>query len=223
MSSVLIYHPLGVGDHIACSGIVREYAKKFDKVGLVCIRQYEQSIAYLYRDLPNVQLELVRSHNDVPDIQRNYDRTQVVGTFDVEAGVQYERQFYKMAGVPFEKLWDSFYLERDLGREEALAQALGAVEPYIFLHDDKRFPVDRTKLPQGARVIEPDFSLTNNIFEYYGVLEQALELHVIDSSFMFLIDCMPASIGQKLVLHRYPRPNMPWNLPILKKPWHILT
>ncbi len=218
-----MYHPLGVGDHIACSGIVREYAKKYDKVGLVCLKQYAPSIGFLYRDLPQVTLECISSHNDVAAVQPHYGRTQTVGTFDVESGVQYERQFYKMAGVPFSKLWDSFHVERDRQAEAALAQKMEIKEPYIFLHDDKRFPVDRSRLPAGIRIVEPDLALTQNIFDYCGIIEGAQELHVIDSSFMFLIDCLPAQANQKLVLHRYPRPNMPWNLPILKKPWVILA
>jgi hypothetical protein len=66
--------------------------------------------------------------------------------------------------------------------------------------------------------------LTDNLFDFCDVIEKAEEIHVIDSSFMFLIDCLPYEApNQKLFVHRYARPNAAWNLPILKKPWVILN
>ena len=233
MSSVLLYHPLGLGDHIACSGIVREYAKRYTQVGLFCFAVNRVSVEFLYRDLSNVHVEVIRSHRDAARLiwrnrlrlaPRHYDLLQPVGTISVEDGVQYERQFYQMAGVPFNALWESFYVERDSAREQALFDKLDPGAPYIFVHDDARFPADMTHIPTGMPVVRPAKDLTDNIFDYCAIIERAAELHVIDSSFMFLADCLPYHhAAQKLVIHRYTRPNVPWNLPILKKPWTILN
>lgn len=232
MSSVLVYHPLGLGDHFACASIVREYAKQYDRVGLFCSPVNYPSVAFLYRDLPNVSIELMRSHKDATRFillnklylaPRQYDRVQTVGTFSVEDGVQYERQFYQMAHVPFEKLWDSFYIDRDNIKEEALFNRLYPGKPYYFIHDDNRFPIDPARLP-NLPAVRPAKELAETVFEYGTLIEQATEIHVVDSSFMFLIDCMQYdNPSQKLFVHRYTRPNMPWNLPILKKPWVILS
>jgi len=233
MSSVLVYHPIGLGDHFACAGIVREYAKRYDRVGLFCAPANYPSVAFLYRDLPNVTIELMRSHRDASRFllqnalrltPRHYTHVQWVGTFSVEDGVQYEQQFYQMAGVPFSALWDSFHVERDTAKEQALFDKLYPGKPFYFLHDDNRFPIDPERLPRDLAAVRPAKELAETVFEYGALIEAASELHVVDSSFMFLIDCMPYNNpSQKLFVHRYTRPNMPWNLPILKKPWTILT
>lgn len=233
MSSVLLNHPLGLGDHIACNGLVREYCKKYGRIGLFCSPNNEPSVSFMYRDLHNLKLHSIRSHREAAKfIWRNrlrlsdvrYDKVLQVGSFDPESGVKYERQFYNSAGLPLETLWDSFFVERDTEREQALSKKIGTQGFYIFLHDDSRFPIIPDKIHSNFTVVRPDQHLTNNIFDYCDVLEHAEEIHVIDSSFMFLVDCLSyANPRQRLFVHRYARENMEWNLPILKKNWHIIT
>lgn len=233
MSSILIYHPLGLGDHIVCCGIVREYCKRYDRVGLFCNPQNEPSVAFMYRDLTNLHVHSIRSHREAGRFifwnvrlpwRHQYDSVLRISSFDVESGIKYERQMYKFAELPLEAMWDSFYVERDRERERVLSQKIHAAEPYIFLHDDARYPTNSEKISSSLPIIRPDENLTDNIFDYCSVLECAEEIHVIDSSFMFLVDCLPyENPHQRLVVHRYARENMAWNLPVLKKNWEILT
>ena len=232
MSSILIYHPLGLGDHIVCNGLVREQCKRFGQVGLFCFPNSEPSVSFMYRDLNNFSLHVIRSHKDAERFSlRNrfmwrdthYDSILHVGSFDVESGIRYERQMYKMAELPLEAMWNSFYVKRDTGREHALSQKMHAKERYVFLHDDARYPINPKKISSTLPILRPDTSLTDNIFDYCDVLEQAEEIHVMDSSFMFLVDCLPyTNPHQRLFVHRYARENMEWNLPILKKDWEII-
>lgn len=227
----MLYHPLGLGDHLACDGLVREQCKRYDRVGLFCFPNNEPSVSFMYRDLPNLKLHIIRSHKEAARFSfwnrftsTRYDTILPIGSFDPESGIKYERQFYNSAGVPLEAMWGSFFVKRDATREQALAQKIHASGSYIFLHDDARFPVDPTKIPQGLPVLQPDLKLTSNIFDYCGLLEKAKEIHVVDSSFMFLVDLLPyTSPHQRLVVHRYARENMAWNLPILQKKWEILV
>ncbi len=153
----------------------------------------------------------------------HYDKILAIGTYDVESGIKYERQMYTFAELPLEALWNSFYVERDKEREQSLSQKMHAVEPYLFLHDDARYPIDLAKIHSTLPTLRPDTNLTDNIFDYCGVLEHAEEIHVMDSSFMFLVDCLLyENPRQRLFVHRYARENMAWNLPILKKDWQII-
>lgn len=229
----MLYHPLGLGDHVACNGLVRELYKRHDRVSLFCYPQNEPSVTFMYRDLSRLSLTLIRSHAEAERFiflnrfyltKSHYDRVLRIGSSDVESGIKYERQFYNSAQVPLSALWDSFFVARDKIREEELSHKLGATGTYLFLHDDARYPIHRALVPGGMKVIEPDLTLTKNIFDYATLLEHAREIHVIDSSFMFLVDCLPyTSQNQRLVVHRYARDNMEWNLPILKKKWEIIT
>lgn len=233
MSSILFDHHLGLGDHLICSGIVREYCKTYDRVGLCCLTRNYPSVAFLYRDLSNLTIHPVHSYAEkrwfrlshtLPFGAHQYEQARVIGAYDQESGLLFERQIYATAGVSLEKKWDAFFVARDREREESLVTKTAVTRPYVFVHDDQRYPIDPARLPADRAVIRPRPELTDTIFDYCTLIEQADEIHVIDSSFMFLIDCLPAMrSGQKLFVHRYARPNTPCQMPLLKKAWQILT
>jgi hypothetical protein len=232
MSSILLYHNFGLGDHILMSPIVREYSKQFGRIGLFCQPQNYASVAFLFRDLSNLTIHQVPSHTAVkqfrmrncfPWSKNHYRLFKHVKAFDIESSVRIEKQYYKNAGVAYEKKWGGFALSRDKAREDALLQKLNPAEPFAFIHDDARYLIDASRLPK-LPLARPVVGVTDNIFDYCGFIEKASEVHVIDSSFMFLIDALPyKNPAQKLVVHRYARPNPEWILPVLKKPWTILN
>lgn len=232
MSSILVDHPLGLGDHLICSGIVRAYADHYERVGLFCLPANAPSVSFLYRDLPQVTIHPIRDHAERKRIRLltrlhlrapHYDRIKTVAAPDPESGVMFEKQLYNTAGVPLEKKWDNFYVERDQHRERALEDKYPPLKDFMFLHDDSRFPIDRARIAASLPIITPNLAYTDTLFDYCGLLMRAREIHVMDSSFMFLVDLLPEVPGQQLFVHRYTRPNMAWNLPILKKAWNILA
>ena len=233
MSSVLIDHHNRLGDHVMCNGIVREYCKTYDRVGLFTIPKFEPFVRFMFRDLPNLEVIPLPTHRDKTLYRmrnfftlgrKRYDRIQKIWDVDFETGIPSEYQFYKIAGIPYEKKWDSFYVQRDSERERTLEEKAKLPERYVFIHDDGRYPIDDSHIASLLPKFRVGPGLTDNLFDYSGIIEHASEVHVIDSSFMFLIDCLPYEAPhQKLFVHRYARPNAPWNLPILKKSWTILS
>lgn len=236
MTSLLIYHHSGLGDHFMCHGIVREFARKYDRIGLFSLPQNYVSVAFMYRDLPNVTIlrgddafarNLIRL-NAASTAEDRYDEVRIIGfeTLNRKSGEQLEKQFYRLSGIPLEKKWDSFYVERDSAREKTLYDKIRPDGEYVFLHEDasRGFTINRKKISRKYAIVEPKKELTDNIFDYCMLIENAAEIHVIDSSFMFLIDCLKYdNPKQKLFIHRYARENGEWKLPILRKHWHIYT
>jgi hypothetical protein len=212
---------------------VREYAKRYKRVGLFSIPKFAAFVRFMFRDLPNLEVIEVETQRDkhLYPIKnfftlgaRRYEGIKKIWNVDFETGIPSEYQFYKIAGVPFEKKWESFHIVRDPAREAALAQKLKLSDKYVFVHDDHRYPIDDARISSSLRTFRVGPGLTDNLFDFCDVIEKAEEIHVIDSSFMFLIDCLPYEApNQKLFVHRYARPNAAWNLPILKKPWVILN
>lgn len=234
MSSVLLDFHNKLGDTLICNGIVREYCKKYDRVGIFCIPQYYASVSFMFRDLKNLHIEVVRNHrrkqyfrwlNRFRIGNHRYDDIKNIQN-DPETGIIAERQFYASAGVPHEKKWSSFSVERDLSREHDFLVRVAGTEPYLFIHDDAVYgsSIDQAKITNTHKIVRPQRTLTNNIFDYCTLLEQAEEIHVVDSVFMFLVDSLPyKNPHQKLFVHRYARKNPPWHMPVLKKDWTILT
>lgn len=235
MSSILIHHHPGLGDHIMCHGIVREYAKKYDRVGLFSLPRNHASVAFMYHDLTNLNVisateaetkELIAGNRGNGGL--GYDEVKIIGFeyLDRISGEPLEKQLYKIAGVELSKKWSNFFVKRDLERERAFFENISPKSEYVFLHQDlpKNFRIEKKLVDKKYKILEPGEHLTKNIFDYCTIIEKAKEIHVIDSSFMFLIDCLIyKSPEQKLFVHRYARENEMWKLPILKKNWRILT
>ena len=232
MASILIDHHNKLGDHLICNGLVREYAKRYERVGVFCRPEYQESVSFMLRDLKNAEIEVVADHRHKQYFllrhawhltARHYGEVKRVYN-DPEVGILAERQFYGLAGLPHVKKWESFYVTRDRAREDGLYQKLAPRGPYVFVHDDSTYGgnLDKARLPTTPAVV-PLRDITNNIFDYCLLIERAAEVHVVDSVFMFLADLLPYQTpGQKLVVHRYARTNPPWYLPVLKKDWIIL-
>ncbi|MDE2173240.1 MAG: hypothetical protein KGJ31_01390, partial [Patescibacteria group bacterium] len=232
MPRLLLLHHLGLGDHFMCHGIVREYADRYSRVTIFSYPHNYRTVAFMFRDLANVDIRQVKDVEEARAYLRDhgaeYDETKVLGfeNLDRTTGTALEKQFYDLAGVPLWKKWERFYVERDRAREQALFEKLALPEAYAFVHEDasRKYLIKRRLIGDRLAQFEPRPELTDNMFDYCTLIERATEIHVIDSSFMFLIDCLSyARPEQKLVVHRYARENNDWQLPILRKDWHILT
>lgn len=231
-SSILLDFHHGMGDEIICNGLVREYCKKYETVGIFCLKRNYPSVSFMYRDLTNLRIHVVDSHAERHRFRflnafrfghTHYDEVRVIDEYDQESGIRFERQVYGTFGVPLGEKWDSFFVKRDKEREDALFKKAGVSGSYQFVHDDSRFPLDRTRISQTLPVFEPTKDLTDNVFDCCGMIERAAEIHVVDSSFIVLIDCLPyVNDAQRLYKHHYARALPASQSPILKKPWTIL-
>lgn len=226
MSELIIYHHLGLGDHIICNGLVRELSKDYDKTFLFCKPQNAESVADMYSDL---NLELIIGNDDtardfiVANPEKKYATVGFNGLNNIEP---FDYQFYKLVGLNFEKRWDGFFVPTSKKEDElykklsSIFEVDGFCGGYALCHDDDRYEMDfdKIKIPLAISVQKLDgFSLPN----WRKVIENAAEVHVIDSSVMFLVDSLPEN-GQKLFVHRYARENPFWQLPTLKRDWKIL-
>ena len=212
-----------------CHGIIREYCSRFTSVSLFCRKENYTSVQFMYRDLKN--LNIIKGDDDFARyfIKKNgnaYNNVKIIGFefLNRKSGIPLEKQFYSIAGVNLDKLWSGFDVKRDLVAEMSLYKKVSLPEKYIILHEDsgRGFHINRDLINKKLPVFEPKVELTQNIFDYCTIIEKAAEIHVIDSSFMFLIDRLHYdNPNQKLFIHRYARENYKWKLPILAKKWHI--
>jgi hypothetical protein len=95
-------------------------------------------------------------------------------------------------------------------------------KPYVFVHDDvaRSYAVRDDHIPRGAHIVRPVSGVTN-IFGYLKLIEEAEEVHCIDSCFMFMIDSM--DVGKNLHIHRYARTLDAFNAPIIVRDWKVLA
>jgi hypothetical protein len=238
MNWILITPHQGLGDHILCNGIYREYAKKNRRVFITVKNQYYRELSRMLMDLDNVYFLIMpnrRSWTTTRIIQlvARLLKIRVVGLGSYgdnffPVGVRFDNNFYDQAKVKFSCRWSSFIVSRNISKENELYELLGCnLSKYIFLHEDisRNFIINRNKLPKGMKIITPSAdSQIFDIFDYRKVIECANEIHVIESAFSAFIESLELSVA--IYAHRYARPHALNDFRhefTYKKPWEVLT
>jgi hypothetical protein len=222
MSDIFIYQHLGLGDHIVCNGVVRELVKKHNRTCLLVKEHNFISVSSMFKDLDMSYIVVkddATAHAYITNTK--IDTLFKIGHEKLDLKKNFDRSFYEESGIEFEKRWSSWYIPRDLNREQQLFNHFGLKEnEYIFVHDDARFPIKNELLPNNLPIVKPILGVTPNIFDYLTILEKAKEIHCIASTFMFIIDSI--NTCDKIVVHRYQRSGPTWCEPTLKRNWEII-
>jgi hypothetical protein len=185
MNEIYIHHHLGLGDHIICSGIVRQFSKIYRNVFLFCKQNNILNVSFLYRDLQNVTLVPISNDYDVYNNFKHKDILQIgfgnVNEITQKYNVGWDESFYKQINIPFKERWDSFYILRDFKREDKLYDKLNP--------NNKKFALVHSSGSDGV-----------NRIDYLKLIELSDEIHCIDSSFIHLIDSVKTN--GKLFYHK---------------------
>tara|TARA_R100000005_G_C4999337_1_gene206076 strand:- start:3638 stop:4297 length:660 start_codon:yes stop_codon:yes gene_type:complete len=214
-----------------CHGIVRQYCQLHRKVVTFAKEHNYDSVSFMYRDLEN--LEVIKGDDSIAKnyIKENpHVRVKCVGFGDLNptSPLSLDKQFYQLAQVEFDHKYSSFNsLVRDPKKEEKLFNTLKPKSnSYIFCHDDpsRNMSINlKHKLP----IIKASPTHTSCIFDYCKIIEEASEIHVIDSSFFFLVDCLNyTNTNQSIFSHRYLRQHLfssHIEIPHHQKDWKVLT
>lgn len=249
MKEVYIYQHLGLGDHIICNGLVREIANQNRDVIFYLFSKapYVKSNHWMYRDVENIKI--LGAYSEYPDhavlefiqnknlgmnlLRTGYNINEIsnmvpdgepqllkIGHEFFNNGVQFDNSFYNQFNMDFCKRWSSFYIKRDFEKETSLFESFNMERGYTVIHEDSyRRMVVRDVNRDNCLVI--DKNITENIFDYLTILENASEIHCIESCFLFLIDSF--NFKSKLFSHRYARQYPPNLAPTLKNKWTILN
>jgi hypothetical protein len=181
---VRIYHHLGLGDHIICNGLIR-YISKTYSVALVVKHKNLTNVARMFRDCKIMYAPIINDNDNI------YGKGNLGWCFGGDTSINFDESFYKQAGVPFEHRWKSFYIQRDYAKEKAVSSYLKLPKKFCLVHNQASAgKVDinvKTDLPIIYMNKTP---VEETMFDWMGVIEQAAEIHCINSSFIHLVDSM---------------------------------
>lgn len=221
-STVLLRSHLGMGDMILVNSIIRHMAQD-QSVLLPCKRQNCESIQFMTRDLPVA----VMAVDDDQKADRLAQVAEKQGRDVLRLGMfgkgfdekRWDAVMFEQAGVPFEDRWTKWHVERDLSREFEPPK-----EPYAFVHQDQSrgFIIDRERadISSDKVIWFAHKGATDNIFDFCRLIENAEEIHVIDSCFAILADSLNTLKAKRKVVHLYAREGA---LPPTYSPgWEIL-
>ena len=208
LNTFYLYTHLGLGDIILCNGLIREVCAKYPNVTIFCKPEYYTSVSFMFRDIKNLTIEKSNDHLiktmllNVPDECKyvvghgNYDSLINKYTFD--------ECFYRQIGLKFTKRWNSFYVKRDHELEDRLYKDIIDGKDYAFIHDDpsRGYIISEKYINPNLKKIRP--KNVDNIFSYIKILENATEIHCMDSCFKHLADSFDMG-NKKLFYHLYVR------------------
>ena len=203
MNHIFVFAHFEMGDSIICNGLVRNLAKTND-ITLFSKFINQESMTWMYRDLENLDFVFFDSYHEAenfiikndPNPLIRFGFEYITNPKNLESNnIQFDEMYYRLAGLPFEKRWSDFFVERDIEREKSILTKYGVVErDYVFVHDEysnesPNFKYDLIE-HKHLRVIKPNKCFTRNIFDYCYLIENAKEIHCTCSSFKNLVDSL---------------------------------
>lgn len=229
MHNIFILGHIGLGDQILCNGLIRHYSAKCDVLYLPVKYHNLYNVSDMLKDIKNINYLNVSDDNQMLNylsITKNMvDEVISIGIFGknfMRNTKYFDESFYNQANIDYEIRWNKFNYINNLDKQNSLLKQIS--KEYIFIHDDESRNLKITNnIDDSLNIFKPKHKLGDNdnytIFDYIKVIENAKEIHCMDSSFACLIDHMPQLKDKPKFLHRYVRKNN--NNPYYKNNWTI--
>ncbi len=216
-----VYHHLGLGDMIHCNGMVRFLLEKLDpnaRIHVFCKVRNSAMVCWMFRDDPRIVIEQVteadkeRIQVDRVMHERRSSNLFVVGHSALRALEAafpkdfFDILFYRQAGIPYKVRYSHCFWERDEGEEDRVFRKLAPSCEYVFVHDDptRGYRIDTSSMTMP--VIRND--VTESIFHLGKVLENARQVHCMESSIRCMLESLDLS-RTELFYHNFRYPDRP--------------
>jgi hypothetical protein len=123
-------------------------------------------------------------------------------------GIDFSKTFYEQAGLPYAVRFEKCPI-KEAAKKVPQVTPLFPNHRKIFLHDDapRGFPITRL-VPNGEDAFRPKPEEKHlSILRYAEAIQEALEIHVIDSAFFWLVNALLSGtpLKARLYFHAYVR------------------
>ena len=227
MKTCLVMIHLGLGDLILCNGLIREIKKQNDFV-FVPIKSHNLfNFKDLFKDDKEIKPLIANTDKEAFNYSNGlFDSIIKTGIFCESKHKIYEdfcEEFYYQAKVDYNKRWTDFTYKHNVDKQTNLL--LEIKNKYIFVHDDqsRNCFINKKFITNKYDIYRPNHKLGDNntysIFDYTKILENAEEIHCMDSSFACYIDHLPNLKNKLKYIHRYVRKE---GGPVYRNNWTIL-
>jgi hypothetical protein len=219
---MVVYTHLGLGDHIICNGLLRDLARRHGRV-FTFVKPHNYESVRAMTAGANINAIVAGDAEAMELLSWMVPQGfKVIGHTHLDRSLGFDKSFYQNAGLPFERRWIGFDGIRSKMRESDLIDKIKLPSEFVFVHDDvsRGYVIDDSQVTQ-LPVVRPLPGLTANIFDWMGVIERAKSVHLIESSFAFMVDSFPF-MDKEIVLHRYVRKLDYGCVPTYRLPWEII-
>lgn len=216
-----IHHHLGLGDHVICNGLVR-YLSRTSEIKLFCKIENLANISVMYSD--NKNIEIINVYNDAEaekiaaeksSENINYIRLGVGLNGNWPNNMDWAEVFYYQVNIPYSYSWEYFKYNKPLTQNSVPS------EPYVFLCSQGSDRVDRLNYEEVRSGLTKIYSNNGKFFDNIDLIENAEEIHCVNSSYIHLIERIKTNSKTKLVYHKNFMHKGHSDF-LLKKPWVIV-
>tara|TARA_R110002153_G_scaffold193634_6_gene347046 strand:- start:1454 stop:2110 length:657 start_codon:yes stop_codon:yes gene_type:complete len=192
------------------NGLVRHFAET-DGVCIFVQKYHEPSVKFMYKDLGDrVLIKTVNTTNAREMWEQVEGKILPLATYKMPTNVwnyimegppsdmvNWAHSVYIQAGVPPKYMYSKFKVVRD-----TTSEIKPDVSEYVFVHDDEKRGMNISVDNDNVFRITPEvLSKNSNIFDYINVIENAKEVHCMDSSYAWMINLMELGTPDKNFLH----------------------
>jgi hypothetical protein len=193
---ILVHHHLGLGDHFICNGLIRYILEIGNPKKLYLPTKHHNfsTVQKMYGDDKRVVcLPVSGEHeiNGLPELKLDLMGIKVEKLRD-----DWDVSFYDSVQIPFSIRWTHFKINRDFAREEVLKKEIGVKngEKFVIIHDSCSTGSLPIVSPTGVRIIKID-KITDCLLDWCGLIEEAEEVHCVDSSVVHLAQSLSVKTG----------------------------
>tara|TARA_B110000971_G_C19940270_1_gene468400 strand:- start:20 stop:844 length:825 start_codon:yes stop_codon:yes gene_type:complete len=227
---IFIFHHLGLGDHFHCNGIVRILYKKHinkNNIYLIVEKKFSHMVKEMFSDLKKLKYKTIKlgkatlkdryfnKHEIVQQIvkdknsnlikigheflYKNFKLINKIYTCDM--------LFYKQMDIPYKIRHEGSFWKRNKLKENKLYNKLIISKKYAFIHDDpsRGYVIDDKVVSKGLSILRNNNKV--NILHYGKILENASEIHLMESSIRCMIESLKIK-SKKNNIYRFI--NGPW-------------
>lgn len=214
MKEVIVAHQLGLGDYFICNGLVNYFSEIYDQVFVPVKPHNWPTVSCLYQDNPKVKLLKIDGISET--VENSLD---CFGIPIIEADVymhrptsaRWYRWYYEQFGLPYEYRFSKFQLPQSIPDVDTVYDlVVGDSTPYRLVHDEPsiggRVPlkwVDESA--HEVRIVKVSHNVTSNLLSWIRVIENAQEIHLIDSSVFNFIHSVGELLSHKKIYYHTTR------------------
>jgi hypothetical protein len=198
---ITIHHHLGLGDHFVCNGLVNFICKSSPQasIHLICKKHNLDTVKYLYSE--NTQVRVI-SMDGVDEISIVNNYVSKISSLLIRVGFEncdlnsWDTSFYKQLNIDFIERYRFFKLPRK--KPEQILQIPD--KPYILIHDQSSKKKHNLHIDSDLYKTYIIKQEGYHLLSYLDIINNAEEIHCIDSASFHLIDSLP-NITNKLYYH----------------------
>jgi len=217
MSSIVLYHHLGLGDYFVCNGLVNFLSQEYNLIYLPCKEINFPTVKYLYSE--NEVVKVFKTTKD-EDLSIHTFSTLISAPI-IKVGfencnpLKWDRSFYEQLNIDFKFRYSLFSLPKK--KPEITLPFLD--KKYILIHNKSSFGDYTLEIDTKYEKIYVE-KVNDNLLSYIDLIENAQEIHCIDSSFCCLVDGLNL-FNVKLIYHDIRKTsNTSWNI---TEKWKIIN